>query len=81
MGSSDTKPETPKQPKLPVQDGTIPEWMASIHKLITTLPVIGESISLDKMNRVAPGTLKMKKPDTVVALYKSFANIFNYSWN
>ena len=42
MGTSDTKPENvPTYPKLPVQDGTIPEWMSSIHKLMTTLPIIG----------------------------------------
>ena len=32
MGTSDTKPEEPKYPVLPVTDGTLAEGMASIHK-------------------------------------------------
>ena len=71
MGSSGSAP-TNTLPKLPVQDGSIPEWMASIHKLVYSLPVIGEGLALDKMNRVKPGTLVKKDPDSVVALYLEF---------
>ena len=80
MGSSDSAPDPPVQ-KLPVQEGTVPEYLASIHKLFYSVPVIGEDIKLGLMNRVAPGQLKMKKPDSVVTLYNQFVEIFNYTDN
>ena len=68
MGSSDSAP-TPYYPELPVQDGTIPEIMASILKFQYSLPVIGPGNELYNMNRVEPGALTMKEPDSIIALY------------
>ena len=68
MGGGDSKPAE-KQPVLPVQDGTIPEFMASIHKWWYSTPVIGDGTDLTKMNRVKPGDLIMKKPNSVIELY------------
>ena len=68
MGSSNSAP-APKQPEIPVQDGTIPEWMASIHKYFYTLPVLGPGLELGNMNRVEPGELIMKEPDSIITMY------------
>ena len=68
----DKEGDKPKEEKedLPVQDGSIPEYLASLRKEFDSWPVIGNGTPIDEMHRIKPGELKLKKPNSVVELYE-----------